>query len=220
MFSDDEYIMISSLQHLAFCERQWSLIHIESEWKDNVLTVEGRAMHDHVHEDGISSKPDARLVRGMRLRNEALGLYGVADLVELRKSNGGVRIPHSRGRYLPYPVEYKHGQSRPDDADEVQLAAQAMCLEEMFDISVSTGAVFYGKPKRRYEVQITQILRDRVVSLCSRARELISLSARPLARVGKHCGRCSLADICMPDVISRSDFSTYNDEVIRIASDT
>lgn len=220
MFNEDEYITLSAFQHLAFCERQWGLIYLDNVWRENVLTAEGRAMHDHVHAEGASSKDGVRLVRGLWLKNEALGIYGVADMVEFRRSDHGVRIPRMRGRSIPYPVEYKHGKNRPDDADELQLTAQAVCLEEMFGVSVARGAIFYGRPKRRIEVDIDRTLRKRLVDMCELARAMMAGKLQPSPRVGRHCKSCSLADDCMPDVVASDASSAYVEEVKRFAAHT
>lgn len=209
MFSDEDLLMISGLQHLCFCERQWVLIHIEQEWNENVLTIEGRHLHDAVHEQGVESRGDVRLVRGLRLRSLELGLYGVADMVEFHKDDKGVRLPNlpQYAKWLPYPVEYKRGRKRYDRADEVQVCAQSMCLEEMLKVSIPQAAVYYGQPRRRSVIELSSDLRDEVRRLCGRARTLYDGADCPRYTAGPYCRSCSVCDICMPD-LSKQDLSS------------
>ena len=209
MYDEDDLLPISSLQHLAFCERQWALIHMEGEWSENVLTMEGRQLHEYVHEQGSTSKSGVRLVRGLKLRSLEVGLYGVADLVEFHKDDAGVPVAGLRGQYIPFPVEYKRGRKRYDIADEMQLCAQAVCLEEMFGVVVPRGAIYYGQPKRRAEVDLSDALRARLREYCVRARELLAHAARARENVGRHCASCSLAEQCMPEVVKNDESAKY-----------
>jgi CRISPR-associated exonuclease Cas4 len=207
MFSEDDLLPISSLQHITFCERQWALIHMEGEWSENVLTVEGRHLHDFVHEEGSESRAGIRMSRGLRLRSLEYGLYGVADMVEFHPSQDGIGIKDCRGLWRAYPVEYKRGRKRYDRADEIQVCAQAVCLEEMLGASIKIGAIYYGQPRRRTEVDLSADLRRELQSKCERARELLSLSEVPRPNIGRHCKSCSLVSQCMPDLMA-SDRST------------
>lgn len=211
---DEDEVLISSLQHLEFCERQWSLIHVEREWRDNELTAEGRIMHEYVHKEGETSKSCVVVATSLALRSLEHGLYGVADLVEFRRDDNGVALPGRRGRFMPYPIEYKHGKKRPDLADEMQLTAQAMCIEEMYGVRVEYGAIFYGTPKRRVEVAVDAKLREKAIALIDRARLLIAGGARPVPNIAAHCKSCSLADICMPSQIKRDASSRYVEALV------
>ena len=137
MFTEDNLLPISALQHLLFCERQCALIHLERAWQENRLTAEGRIMHERVHEGGDETRRDVRIVRGLRLRSLALGLVGIADVVEFHRAADGVAVPESAGTWRPFPVEYKRGRPKSEPWDAVQLCAQALCLEEKSD---KTGA--------------------------------------------------------------------------------
>ncbi|MDR1885593.1 MAG: CRISPR-associated protein Cas4 [Synergistaceae bacterium] len=214
MYSDDDLLAISGLQHMAFCERQWALIHIEREWDDNVLTIEGRHLHEFVHEQGSGSRSGALMIRGLRLRSLEIGLYGVADLVEFHPSDDGAEVEGHPGRWRPYPVEYKRGVKRYDRADEIQVCAQALCLEEMFGATVRFGAVYHGQPRRRTETEISDSLRNEMKSLCARARELLDVGGRARPNVGRHCKNCSLVVQCMPGVISRDGSAEYMSRII------
>ena len=138
MYTEDDLLPISGLQHLLFCERQCALIHLEQVWAENRLTVEGKNMHDRVHEREAESRPGIRIVRALRLRSLRLGLTGMADVVEFHLDSG------VRSQGLPFPVEYKRGKPKADYSDSVQLCAQAICLEEMLSCTIPAGALFYG----------------------------------------------------------------------------
>ena len=221
MFSDEELLPISGLQHLAFCERQWALIHMEMEWVENVRTAEGRQLHEFVHEQGAGNRAGVRVTRGLRVRSLSLGLYGEADLVEFHLLDSehdgrGAKLPGRPGLWRPYPVEYKRGRKRYDRADETQLCAQALCLEEMLSADVPSGAIYYGQPRRRSEIILTRELRDNVARMCDRARELYGFSGGlPPPRVGRHCSNCSLEDICMPRVSEHDRSSKYIAGILR-----
>src|SRR5690348_6204744 len=140
MYSEEDLLPLSALQHLAFCERQWALIHLEGAWAENQLTAEGRVMHDRVHEPGIESRGDVKISRGLRLRSLRLGLCGIADVVEFHRRGrredatvanervppDAVRLPSVPGLWTPFPVEYKRGRPKSGPFDEIQLCAQAL----------------------------------------------------------------------------------------------
>jgi len=199
MFTEDELLPISALQHLIFCERQCALIHIEQIWSENRLTAEGRILHERVHEAAAESRGDCRIVRGLRLRSLALGLIGVADVVELhRDAERGVALAGLSGRWRPFPVEYKRGKPKANSCDEVQLCAQAMCLEEMLVCSIADGALFYGTTRRRKDVAFVPALRSMVEDAAARLHKLVASGITPPAQYSKKCDSCSLNDICLP----------------------
>lgn len=180
----DDALPLSGLQHLAFCPRQWALIHIEQAWAENRLTAEGRLLHERADLPGQSRRANLRTVRGMQLGSVRLRLSGRADIVEFRPE--------------PFPVEYKRGKRKPTDCDLVQLCAQALCLEEMLGIPVPAGAIFYGEPRRRIDVEFSPMLRDRTEALAATMHRLYAAHETPPALPAKHCARCSLIDVCLP----------------------
>ena len=182
----DEGLPISGLQHLAFCPRQWALIHLEQAWDENRLTAEGRLLHERADLPGQVRRHELRTVRGMALLSRRLRLTGRADVVEFRPE--------------PYPVEYKRGKRKPTDCDLVQLCGQALCLEEMLDAPVPRGAIFYGEPRRRIDVEFTPALRTRTEELAAIMHRLYESHQTPPALFGKHCRSCSLVDRCLPSV--------------------
>lgn len=188
-YSEDDLLPISALQHLMFCERQCALIHLEQIWQENRLTAEGRVQHERVHEAASEARGKVRIARGLRLRSLALGLIGVADVVEFC-SEGEVTIP--------FPVEYKRGKPKANRCDDVQLCAQAMCLEEMLDVPVPAGALFYGKTRRRHNVVFDAGLRQLTRDCADRLHELIQVGQTPPPVYEKKCESCSLKELCIP----------------------
>ena len=224
MSPDDEPLLISGLQHLVFCEKQWALIHLENLWDENVLTVEGAHLHEKVHNIGRESRGELRLATGLPLCSRRLGLCGVADMVEFhRDEERGVRVAAfgGRRRWLPYPVEYKRGRKRPDLADEMQLCAQAVCLEEMLGVEVPFGAVYHGEPKRRTEIELTPALRSELEAKCARARALMRGEAAPEYNAGRHCKSCSMNKFCLPEETGKRDRSArYVSGLYRMLAET
>ncbi|MDE0651031.1 MAG: CRISPR-associated protein Cas4, partial [Gammaproteobacteria bacterium] len=161
MYTDDELVPLSALQHLLYCERQCALIHQEQSWVDNRLTVEGLHLHRRVDSGNDETRRNLVVLRGLPVRSAKLGLSGKADVVEFRRiaCGSGVVLDGREGFWSPRPVEYKRGRPKRHRADEVQLCAQALCLEEMFDVRVSCGDLFYGAGKRRSEVVFDEELR-------------------------------------------------------------
>jgi CRISPR-associated exonuclease Cas4 len=192
----DNLIPLSALQHWLYCPRQCALIHVERIWTENRLTAEGKVMHERVHEAGHETRPAKRTVRGLQIASRRLGVAGIADVVEL---HGPSEAPH------PYPVEYKRGRPKAHRADEVQLCAQALCLEEMFNTDVPEGALFYGEPRRRTIVAIDAELRALTQAVASEARGALSMGRVPAPIYeARKCRACSLIEACRPQCLARA----------------
>lgn len=189
-FAEADLLPLSALQHLAFCERQCALIHIEGAWAENRLTAQGRLLHERVHEREDESRRDVRIARGLRLRSLRLGLVGQADVVEFH------RQPDRSWR--PFPVEYKRGRAKRGDCDRIQLCAQAICLEEMTGAAVPEGALFYGTPRRREAVVFDPALRAAVADAARRLHALVDAGRTPPAVYADRCDNCSLLSHCRP----------------------
>lgn len=215
LYSEDELLPLSGLQHLAFCERQWALIHIERLWADTDRTIEGRHLHDRAHDQWLKeTRGDVVIARAVSIASQRLGLVGVADVVEFHRLGpegqpGGVELPGRQGTWVPRPVEYKRGHPKGDDRDQVQVCGQAICLEEMLGVTISEGDLFYGQTRHRYQVVFTEDLRHRVQSLAERMHALFSAGATPPPRPGRHCALCSLVDLCLPRLPRRPDVGKY-----------
>lgn len=219
MVDEEQLLPISALQHLLYCERQCALIHLEQAWAENRWTAEGHVLHERVHERGGESRGDVRTATGVRLRSLRLGLTGQADVVEFHRAesatarpgvNAAVRLPGAPGRWRPFPVEYKRGKPKAEPCDEVQLCAQAMCLEEMLDVSIADGALFYGADRRRHGVAFDAILRGLTEQTAARLHALIEAGVTPPARYDKaKCERCSLFELCQPCACGRNGVREY-----------
>lgn len=196
----DDLLPISGLQHLLFCERQCALIHVEQAWADNHLTVEGKHLHENV------DKPVSRISKGVRvatrlpLRSNRLRLSGYADVVEFHASPAGE---------MPFPVEYKRGKPKRGRYDEVQLCAQALCLEEMLNTTVPSGALFYGASRRRIDVVFNSELRHLTEKAAERFHHLIATGYTPPPVHEPKCASCSLKEVCLPEMQQAPDTSTY-----------
>ena len=210
---DDElWVQLSALQHYRFCPRQCALIHVEAAWNDNRLTAEGRALHERVHSSGREKRDSLIIVRGLRLYSQRHRLSGIADVVEFHQTDdaeSGVPLPGEKGRWLPFPVEYKRGRPKKSDLDVEQLAGQALCLSEMLSVPVPAGALFYGASKRRKEVQFTEAIFQQVVDLANSVRRLLESGDTPAPIAREHCTSCSLADACLPFDVTRSVAEYY-----------
>lgn len=205
MYLDDELVMISALQHCLFCRRQCALIHIEGVWQENYLTASGRILHNHVDEIGAETRRDVHIATALRLVSYQLGVMGVADRVEFHKVVRAedevghliaTRLLNKEGWWQPYPVEFKRGKAKTHRADEVQLCAQAICLEEMLRVTIKEGALFYGKPRRRIVVSFDEELRALTESVARDVHQLLSLGVTPPPAFSKSCESCSLNDLC------------------------
>lgn len=192
MYSDDELLPLSGLQHLAYCERQYALIHLEQSWEENVDTIRGEYFHERVDTVGYTSANGVRAEHRVRLVSHELGLYGMADIVEFSENDGIASVT---------PVEYKVGRPKRKGWDRLQVAAQALCLEEMYGVAIKTGFLFYGETKRREQVCVDDKLRNRVLDSSRRMHEIFENRILPKTVVESRCRRCSLVDICMPGAI-------------------
>ncbi len=195
---EEEFLPLSGLQHLLFCERQCALIHVEGLWVDNALTVLGGQLHDRTDLPGVESGPDVRVVRALSLRCSALRLVGRADVVEFHRE----RFGDGRDLWRPFPVEYKRGKRRAWLHNEVQLCAQGMALEEMCGVPVPRGALYYGASRRRLDVELNESLRSRTRAAAERLHEIVRLRLTPRAQREPKCNGCSFLPICLPEATS------------------
>lgn len=220
-YSEDDLLLISGIQHMAFCERQWALIHIEQVWSENSRTLEGKYLHEKADDPFYNeTRSDLRIVRAMPIVSKKLGLRGVADVVEFHKVGNppegiAVKLDKRKGWWQPFPIEYKRGRPKPDDRDAVQLCAQAICLEEMMQISINCGFLYYGQTKHREKIEFTHALRIRVEELAEKMQKMFSEGKAPKAQKGKHCSICSLIEQCQPSLtIYHRSVETYLKRVL------
>lgn len=186
-----DLIPLSAMQHYVFCPRQCALIHVEQVWAENRFTAEGRLLHERVDEPSREQRKGVRIARAVPLRSLVLGISGIADVVEFRPD--------------PYPIEYKRGKPKAHRADEVQLCAQALCLEEMLNVSISEGALFYGQNRRRQIIAMDAELRALTTRIAHETRQLIESMRTPSPEYeARRCISCSLIEICQPQQMEKS----------------
>ncbi|MGB2867108.1 MAG: CRISPR-associated protein Cas4 [Bacteroidota bacterium] len=203
MFTEDDFIQLSALQHYVFCPRQCALIHVEDVWNENVYTVRGNILHEKVDTDTYESRGTIKTVRGLRIHSYRLGLAGRTDVVEFRQSKS------DPGELEVLPVEFKSGQPKNDLSDKVQLCAQALCLEEMLNTAVKGGAFFYGRIRRRIQVEFDGELRKQTEEIIAAVHDLVFRRHVPPARYMEKCRRCSLEDICQPKAMNERKLAEY-----------
>ena len=214
-YNEDDYLMISGIQHFRFCRRQWALIHIEQQWSDNVHTVIGELMHKRVHDPYLTEKrKDIIIARGLPVSSRVMGVSGECDVVEFHRCDDGIRLHGHRGLFSVYPIEYKKGRSKLTEEDKLQLAAQAMCLEEMFSTEVPEGAIFYGESRRREIVDITSDLRTEVEKMFEEMHQYYNRHYTPKVKYSKSCNACSLKDICLPKLGKAISVKRYLDQML------
>jgi len=213
LYSEDDFLLLSGIQHFAFCRRQWALIHIEQQWSDNLRTTEGDLLHQNAHDSyRTESRGDVFISRGMSVFSRMLGASGECDIVEFRRSPGGITLPGKPGTYEIYPVEYKRGSPKSTDIDILQLAAQAVCLEEMLACEIPKGAVYYDETKHRLRVELTAELKEKVRASFLEMHEYFERGYTPSPKPSKSCNACSLKEICLPRLAKTRSAKSYNDE--------
>ncbi|HIR40600.1 MAG TPA: CRISPR-associated protein Cas4 [Candidatus Egerieicola pullicola] len=198
-YREEDYLQLSGIQHFAFCPRQWALIHLENLWQENLQTAQGQLLHQRCHDAGQDeSRGDLLILRDLRISSPSLGLSGACDVVEFHRDPKGVSLQGRDGLWMPYPVEYKRGKPKPHQADELQLCAQAICLEEMLCCSIPEGALFYGEPRRRQTVTLDESLRQTVKEMAEQMHQYAQRGYTPKVKPKKGCSACSLKDLCLP----------------------
>ena len=210
-YSEDELLPLSALQHICFCERQCALIHIEQVWLENRFTAEGRLMHDRVDTGKSEKRRGVRTAFAVSLRSMRLGLIGRADVVEFHRQ----RLPDGEAAWMPFPVEYKRGRPKKNDCDKIQLCAQALCLEEMLDEHIESGALFYGKTRRRQDVKFNATLREATEQMAERLHSLFDARRTPAPVFDKRCPNCSFISYCLPETLNGNRSATGYLERIR-----
>lgn len=210
---EDDFLQLSGLQHFIFCRRQWALIHIEKQWAENYRTTDGELFHQRVHQNEYSeSRGDVLIRRGVYVHSYQLGVSGQCDVLEFHKDPNGITLQGKKDRWRPFPVEYKRGAPKENDADEVHLCAQAICLEEMLCCNIPEGAIFYGEPRRRVIVSFDAEKRQRVQDCLTEMRDYYRRGYTPKCKPKKGCSACSLKDLCMPELQRKKRVETYLQE--------
>lgn len=209
-YNEEDYLLLSGIQHFVFCRRQWALIHIEQQWDENVRTIEGHHLHERADQPLIREKRGEKLVvRALPIHSVRLGVTGICDVVEFVQDPSGVELMGEEGTFLPFPVEYKRGKPKKDHSDILQLTAQAMCLEEMLMREIDRGYLFYNEIKRRVEVPITAVYRQEVERYFAEMHQYFQRKYTPKVKTGPHCRNCSLQHICLPELMQKRSVASY-----------
>jgi CRISPR-associated exonuclease Cas4 len=210
-YSPEEMLPLSGIQHFLFCRRQWALIHVEQLWQENVLTVDGKILHERADDPFFAeNRSGVLLARAVPVASRSLGLSGVCDVVEFTHSQDGVQLPGRKGTWIAAPVEYKRGKKKQEPSDAAQLCAQAICLEEMLALSIPVGYLYYGQTRRRVAVELNADLRAQVRKAAEEMHDYFRRGYTPKVRAFKGCRACSLADLCLPAVQEgKTTASTY-----------
>ena len=210
MYAEEDYLMLSGIQHFAFCKRQWAMIHIEQQWAENYRTTAGEIMHKKAHDESAFEKRGNLLtVRGLRISSRSLGLSGQCDVVEFHQDENGIDLFGYEGKWNIVQVEYKRGTVKENNADELQLCAQAVCLEEMFQMDIPEGFLYYGENRRRHQVEFTSELRSEVERTADKMHEMFRRGHTPGAKPSKQCKSCSLENLCLPKLQKSGDVRKY-----------
>jgi len=207
VYSEEEFLMLSGIQHYAFCQRQWALIHIEKQWAENVRTVEGQFLHEKVDDPYIVETRGTLVIeRAVPIVSHELGLYGIADMVEYIKTGdleNSIKLEKQAGYWQPHPVEYKRGKTKSDNRDIMQLCAQAMCLEEAYGISIEYGSIYYAQTRRRVQIEFSSELKSSVKEMAANMHQAFDNGLTPSAIMGANCKLCSLLELCVPKLTKK-----------------
>ncbi|MDK2961928.1 MAG: CRISPR-associated exonuclease Cas4 [Eubacteriaceae bacterium] len=203
-FEEDERLPISSLKQFIYCKRRFALMYLNCDWGENYKIAEGDLLHKRVDDPYFNEKRrDIYTSRSVPVFSDSLNLYGVVDLLEFIKDENGIGLPHKKERWRINLVEYKNGKPEKSQADNFQLCAQAICLEEMFQTSIESGDIFYGKIRRRMTVELTDCLRSQVRMQVKKMQTLLNNQQIPVKDSEQNCSLCSLIDVCIPSAFSQ-----------------
>lgn len=201
IYTDDKLLLLSGIQHFYYCKRQWMLIHVEQQWKENIHTFQGAVLHEKVDDPYIAESRGSYFIsRSMPLVSYSLGLFGISDAVEFHKNKNGIYMEAKQDYFTVLPIEYKVGKPKEDHCDMVQLCAQAICLEEMLSCEIKEGALFYGKTRHRTSVELDETLRLEVINLCREMHSILENEINISPIYSDKCARCSMADLCIPKI--------------------
>ena len=220
-YREEDYLMLSGIQHYNFCKRQWAFIHVEQQWEENIRTIEGKILHEKAHNNAIMEKRgDVITSRGMPIFSKTMGIAGECDVVEFHKSSEGISIYGYDDKYIVIPVEYKKGAPKENDVDILQLAAQAMCLEEMLCCQIKHGYLYYGETRHRVKIAFTDELRNEVKTSFDEMHRLFDRRHTPMVKRSKACNACSIKNLCLPILLKNKNVDQYLDKLINEEDDS
>lgn len=210
VYPEAQWLLLSGLQHFKFCRRQWALMHIEQLWRENYRTTDGAILHRRAHDQDFREvRGDTITTRGLEVFSPALGVSGSCDVVEFRRDPAGIPLKGREGLWRPFPVEYKRGAPNGRGADELQLCAQAMCLEEMLCTDIPEGSLYYGETHHRTPVEFSPALREEVRASLTEMHDLFRRGHTPKVKPSKACNACSLKELCLPKLMNTRSVSDY-----------
>ncbi|MCD2436406.1 CRISPR-associated protein Cas4 [Acidaminococcus sp. NSJ-142] len=217
-YKEDEYLLLSGIQHFAFCRRQWALIHIGQVWAENRLTAEGELVHKNAHKnDYVEKRAGIMTVRALKIASPQLGISGQCDVVEFlptEQEEIGIHLPKHRGLWQVNPVEYKRGKDKDDGSDMLQLCCEVLCLEEMLACHIDAADLFYHELMRRRRIEITDTLRLAAKNTLLEMHGYFSRGIIPKVKPSKRCSSCSLKDYCLPSLLKRSNVAEYYQDML------
>ena len=215
-YAEDDYLMLSGIQHFKFCRRQWALIHIEQQWAENVHTVVGELMHKRAHDPYLVEKrKDLLVARSLPIASRLLGVSGECDVVEFHRCEDGVKLHGHRGLFSVYPIEYKKGKPKVTEEDRLQLAAQVLCLEEMFSTEIPVGSiVLWGNKEARGNNDYRGVA-TRSHRYVQEMHQYFDRKYAPKMKYSKSCNACSLRDICLPRLGKSGSVRAYITQMLK-----
>lgn len=203
-YDEEDYLMLSGIQHFFFCKRQWALIHIEQQWEENESTMQGNYIHKKSDNPYIiETRNDLIISRAVPISSRTLGLSGILDVLEYHRDESGIKISGKEGLWSPNIIEYKRGKPKKDHRDIIQVVAQTICLEEMLNLKIYSSELYYHENNRRVEVEITEDLREETIGMATEMHRLYFEKITPKAESYKNCTKCSLYNLCMPRLTKR-----------------
>ncbi len=217
-YQEENFLQLSGIQHYTFCPRQWALIHIEQQWEDNILTFKGQELHQITNDPFFTEKRgDVIITRAVPISSKKLGLNGIADVIEFQKvDNFGIKLNGYSGYWKPIPVEYKLGNPKPTNCDILQLCAQAICLEEVFQITLDIGYIYYGRTRRRLDVILKPELKAETYRVAQEMHRVFASGKTPGPIINKACEKCSLVDLCLPYLSRRRSVKRYLESALDV----
>ncbi|MEL7624625.1 MAG: CRISPR-associated protein Cas4 [Clostridiales bacterium] len=213
--NEEEYLLISGIQHFIFCRRQWALIHIERLWEENFFTLDGQIKHEKIEDGAYETKNDKKILRSLPIVSHKLRIQGKCDVVELKPDPNGFYFSKYEEKYNVYPIEYKRGKPKKDESDKMQLLAEAMCLEEMLGVHIEEGACFYFETRRRESVVFTADMRERLVKMIEEMNQYYDRKYTPRVKKSAKCKSCSLKNLCLPELSEAGWVSKYMEKRIK-----
>ncbi|KRM12374.1 CRISPR-associated protein Cas4 [Paucilactobacillus suebicus] len=211
-YLEDDFLMISGIQHFLFCKRQWALIHVEQKWEENFLTYEGQRLHKKADNPYIKEKRGRSfLVRAMPVHSRIYGLTGKCDVVEFIESKTGINVIGHDGKYTLRPIEYKHGHKKYDLSDSLQLLGEALCIEEMMQCEITQGYIYYNETKHKETIAFDDKLRSILKKTIEEMHMYWYKKYTPKVKTGRWCNSCSLKDVCLPELLNRQTVASYLD---------